>query len=137
MWRKSGVSDGVASGQQGVAAATPMAYIFWQMKVVHTKRYLKDLKRLGVRPDEQQALERAIILDPMIGDVIPGLAGLRKLRFGFGGRGKRGGGRAIYFLVFSEDAALMIFAYAKNEQSDLTTEQRRAALALIRDMTDD
>ncbi|MBI4921795.1 MAG: type II toxin-antitoxin system RelE/ParE family toxin [Devosia nanyangense] len=107
------------------------------MQVIRTKRYVKDLKRIGVTASEQEKLEQAIATDPFVGDVVPGLRGVRKVRFGFGGRGKRGGGRAIYFLVVTEDAALMMFAYAKNEQSDLTNEQRRAALALIEDVTDD
>ena len=55
-------------------------------------------------------LEDAIAADPKIGDVIPALGGLRKLRFAFGGRGKRGGGRAIYFLLVTEDLAAMVFA---------------------------
>ena len=36
----------------------------------------------------------------------------RKLRFGFGGRGKRGGGRAIYFLMVADGVVAMLFAYA-------------------------
>jgi hypothetical protein len=48
--------------------------------------------------------------------VIPDLGGIRKLRFSLGGKGKRGGGRAIYFLMVSEDLAFMLFAYAKSEK---------------------
>ena len=66
----------------------------------------------------------------------PGLGGIRKLRFGLGRKGKRGGGRAIYFLMVSEDTAIMLFAYAKNEQEDLTTQQRKAALEIMRTFTD-
>jgi hypothetical protein len=36
----------------------------------------------------------------------------------------------------SEDVAVMIFAYAKSAQEDLTMEQRKAALALLKEMTD-
>lgn len=104
------------------------------MKIVRTSRYVRDLKRLRVSAGDVARLEQAIVLDPAVGDVIPGLSGIRKLRFGFGNQGKRGGGRAIYFLMLSDDAALMIFAYAKNEQEDLTAEQRKAALALIKEM---
>jgi hypothetical protein len=105
------------------------------VKIVRTSRYLKDLKRLGATAAEIAALEGEVVATPMAGDVIPGLGGLRKLRFGFGGRGKRGGGRAIYFLILAEDVAVMLFAYGKASQEDLTQEQRRAALALIKEMT--
>ena len=47
------------------------------------------------------------------------------------GKGKRGGGRAIYVLMVSEDLAIMIMAYTKNEQSDLTQHQRKAILSLL------
>ena len=47
-----------------------------------------------------------IAQNPLSGDVIPGLQGIRKIRFAFGGRGKRGGGRAIYFLRVTENWSL-------------------------------
>lgn len=90
------------------------------MKIVRTSRYLRDLKRLRASAEDVARLEQSIASDPTAGDVIPGLGGIRKLRFGLGNRGKRGGGRAIYFLVLADDVAVMIFAYAKNEQEDLT-----------------
>lgn len=40
------------------------------------------------------------------------------------------------FLMVSDDVAVMIFAYAKSAQEDLTMEQRKAALALLKEMTD-
>jgi hypothetical protein len=111
-----------------------LAY-FLRVKLVRTGRYIKDLKRLGVTAAEIATFEAQVAANPLSGDAIPGLNGLRKLRFGFGGRGKRGGGRAVYFLVLSEDAAVMVFAYGKSTQEDLTGEQKRSALALIEEMT--
>lgn len=107
------------------------------MKLVRTRRYLKDLKRLGASVADVYALEHAIAADPSIGDVIPGLGGIRKVRFGIGNKGKRGGGRAIYFVIVADDMAIMLFAYAKNEQEDLTKEQRKAALEIMKEFTDD
>ncbi len=82
-------------------------------------------------------MEQAIAANPETGDVIPGLGGIRKIRFRIHNRGKRGGGRAIYFLVLSDDAALMLNAYAKNEKEDLTSADRKALLALVKELTDD
>jgi hypothetical protein len=106
------------------------------MKIVRTKRYLRDLRRLGATEDEIAAIEQSIASNPTGGAVIPGLGGVRKIRFGLSGRGKRGGGRAIYFLMMDNDTAVMLFAFAKNEQEDLTSDQRRAALALIEELKD-
>src|SRR6185436_813605 len=97
------------------------------MQIVRTKRYARDLRRLGASNADIAKLEQAIANDPLVGDVIPGLAGLRKVRFALSGRGKRGGGRAVYYLIVREDVAIMIFAYAKSDQEDLTPEQKKAA----------
>ncbi len=106
------------------------------MQIVRTGLYLRQMKRLGASSTDMERLEAEIALNPQVGDVIPGLMGLRKIRFALGNKGKRGGGRAVYFLMVSDDVAIMIFAYAKSAQEDLTTEQRKAALALLKEMTD-
>ena len=106
------------------------------MQIVRTGLYLRQMKRLGASNTDMGRLEAEIALNPQAGDVIPGLMGLRKIRFALGNKGKRGGGRAVYFLMVSDDVAIMIFAYAKSAQEDLTTEQRKAALALLKEMTD-
>jgi hypothetical protein len=36
----------------------------------------------------------------------------------------------------ARDTAFMIFAYSKAEQADLTADQRKTALALIKELTD-
>lgn len=106
------------------------------MQIVRTSRYLKDLKRIGATAGDAARLEAEIASNPHAGDVIPGLGGLRKIRFGVAGRGKRGGGRAIYFLMIAKDVAIMVFAYAKADQEDLSPAQRKAALALVKELTD-
>jgi len=73
---------------------------------------------------------------PDSGDVIQGLGGLRKLRFGLGLRGKRGG-RAVYFWMLSDEAAVMLTAYAKNEKDGLSPSDRKALIALVKECTDD
>ncbi len=106
------------------------------MQLVRTGLYLRQMKRLGASSTDMGRLEAEIALNPEAGDVIAGLMGLRKIRFALGNKGKRGGGRAVYFLMVSDDVAVMIFAYAKSAQEDLTAEQRKAALALLKEMTD-
>ena len=103
------------------------------VKIVRTKRYTKDLKRIGASAADVSALETAIASDPTVGDVVPGLRGIRKVRFGVGGKGKRGGGRAIYFLMIADDAAVMLSAYAKSEKADLTAADKKILLALVKE----
>ena len=107
------------------------------MRIVRTSRYSKDLRRLGVTEAEATAIDTAIASHPTAGDVIVGLGGVRKLRFAMGNRGKSGGGRAIYLLMLSDDTAILLLAFAKNEKSDLTPEDRKVLRALVKELTDD
>ena len=72
--------------------------------------------------DDAERAELVLYLayNPTAGDVIPGSGGVRKLRWGLEGRGKRGGARVIYFFHDLEMPLLLLKAYAKNEQEDLS-----------------
>lgn len=63
--------------------------------------------------------------------MIQGLRGVRKARFRIGNRGKSGGGRAIYYVVISGDAVVMIAAYAKSDKEDLSADDRKAILRIL------
>lgn len=64
--------------------------------------------------DEYAALQQALIANPELGDVIPGSGGVRKVRWGVAGRGKRGGLRVIYFLRIRHGEIWMLTLYTKN-----------------------
>ncbi len=72
---------------------------------------------------EYRILQEVLVDNPKLGDVIRGSAGLRKVRWKIPGKGKRGGLRIIYYYFEQDMQIYMIFAYKKNEQSDLTAEQ--------------
>lgn len=76
-------------------------------------------------------LELELLLEPKVGDVIPGARGLRKLRRPLTGRGKRGGARVIYYLTTADDKILLLYAYAKNVQGDLTAAQLKQLVKLV------
>jgi len=63
--------------------------------VVETPSYLADADRL-FSLEERMAIVDRLATDPICGVVIPGSGGVRKVPFGFGGRGKSGGARIIY-----------------------------------------
>jgi hypothetical protein len=64
--------------------------------VAETAIYLAQAERL-MSADERAALIDVLAQSPTLGDIIPGTHGLRKLRVPLAGRGKRGGGRVIYY----------------------------------------
>jgi len=83
--------------------------------------------------DEQNAIVDLIAYEPACGDLIPGTGGLRKVRVGRGGIGKRGGARVIYYFHDAEMPALIMALYAKNEKADLSTREKREFAAYAKD----
>ena len=47
------------------------------------------------------------------------------------GRGKRGGARVIYIDILTKERLYLLFAYPKNVQEDLTSEQKKQLQMLI------
>lgn len=91
------------------------------------------LVRKALDDDAYRALQTTLLLRPEQGALISGSGGLRKIRWGAEGRGKRGGLRVIYFWEKARQTCYMLFLYLKNEQGDLTTDQVRALGRLVRE----
>lgn len=62
--------------------------------------------------DEYSALQQALLQEA--GAVVSGSGGVRKLRWGVAGRGKRGGLRVINFLRTRQGQIWMLTIYPKN-----------------------
>jgi hypothetical protein len=97
--------------------------------VVETAAYMRTAEAL-LTEEERTAVVNMIAQDPLAGDLMPGTGGLRKVRIGLEGRGKRGGGRLITFFHDAGMPVFLIALYAKNVQGDLDPQQRRAAKAV-------
>lgn len=59
-------------------------------------------------------MQAALSLRPLQGALIPGGAGLRKLRRGAERRGRRGGVRKIHYWAVDDDLCYMLYMYANN-----------------------
>lgn len=78
-------------------------------------------------------LQLELAADPGRGDLIRGTGGLRKIRWAASGQGKRGGARVIYYWAVSQNIILMLYAYPKNVQDDLTPAQRKALARIVKE----
>ena len=87
--------------------------------VLETPRFVADAARLFT-DEERDAIIDLVSADPRCGVVIPGGESIRKVRVGFGGRGKRGGARVIYLFGGNDVPVFLLAAFAKNEKDDLT-----------------
>ncbi len=64
--------------------------------IVETPTFERQAAEL-LSEEERNQLFDQLSREPTIGDLIPGLGGVRKLRVGVERRGKRGGARVIYY----------------------------------------
>jgi hypothetical protein len=106
------------------------------MKIVRTTLFERSLRKLGASTGDLEKLEIEIATRPTVGDVIQGSRGARKVRFSMAGRGKSGGGRAIYVLVVKADTAYLLLAYSKKDQEDLSPAQRKILAEIVEELTD-
>ena len=84
--------------------------------------------------DERAEFVDYVAANPEAGDVIPETGGLRKLRWGRQGSGKRGGVRVIYYVYDLEMPLYLITVYAKAARGDLSPDEKRTLTALAAEL---
>ena len=78
--------------------------------------------------ESYRALQRALLENPALGDVMPGTGGFRKVRWEDSrrGKGKRGGLRVIYYYLTADHQMWFFTLYDKDEATDLTSGEKKA-----------
>jgi hypothetical protein len=102
------------------------------MRFVETPVFTKVITAL-LDDESYRNMQSALMRRPEQGAAIGGTRGARKVRWSRPGSGKRGGIRVIYYWAPREAAFYMLYAYAKNEQGDLTPKQAQVLATLIRE----
>ena len=105
------------------------------MVFVETPIFTADVQAL-LSDEDYAALQRHLVSQPDVGDVIAGTVGLRKVRWTTVGRGKRGGTRVIYYHVVAQAQIRMILIYRKGIKDDLTPRERPYCARLMRSGND-
>ena len=100
------------------------------MVIIETSIFTRQVQSL-LDDDSYRHLQINLILRPDAGDLIPGGGGLRKIRWGARGHGKRGGVRVIYYWAVQQDRILLLLLYAKNEQENLTADQLKVLRKIV------
>lgn len=77
------------------------------------------------------AFQQQLMSNPTAGDVIEGTGGIRKIRVAAKGHGKRGGARVVYYHFVSASQIAMLLIYPKNEQDDLSADERKTLKQII------
>jgi hypothetical protein len=81
-----------------------------------------------------ELIEHAILLNPLSGDVIQGCGGVRKFRIANQniGKGKRGGLRVLFLDLPQRGITYLLYIYGKGDAEDITTEQKKQIMSLVR-----
>lgn len=101
---------------------------------VETEVFTEDWESLGLDDEDFRGLQKYLIKNPEAGDIMPGTGGLRKLRWAAKNKGKRGGARILYVLFTTKERIYLISAYGKNDQDDITEEDKKIFRALIKQL---
>lgn len=96
--------------------------------VVETPTFIRRAEKL-LSDDERKQLIEFLAFNPTAGDVIPESGGVRKVRFAARCKGKRGGVRVIYYLLDENVPLYALLIYGKDEQDNLTADQKKALRA--------
>ncbi len=91
----------------------------------------------GLGDDDIRRLEDELIRNPQAGDVIRDTGGLRKLRWGYRGMGKRGSLRILYVDVPEYDKLFFISLLKKGEKADLSMSEKRDISVIIKEIKED
>jgi hypothetical protein len=77
--------------------------------------------------ESYRELQRALMENPEMGDVMPGTGGFRKVHWEDArrGKGKRGGLRIIYYSLTADHQIWFFTLYGKDEAADLTAEEKK------------
>jgi hypothetical protein len=99
------------------------------LTVIETDSFLAAAMRLMSEQERAKVVDM-VAANPEGGVLVRGTGGLRKLRIPLKGRGKRGGGRVIYWYHSEGYPAALLTVFAKSEAPDLTVTQQRGFAAI-------
>ena len=100
------------------------------MTVVETEEFLRKAKPL-MSDAEREDLGAYLGANPQAGKIVAKTGGVRKVRWGLAGRGKRCGARVIYYYHSERLPLFLLTAYPKNEKANLTQAERNAMKRLV------
>jgi len=102
---------------------------------VQTREFSKEIdyliKKRSLLTNDFNDFKRHLSENPKIGSIIVGSGGVRKVRLKSASREKSGGFRVCYYYSDGEDYIFLLWIYPKNEQDNLTDEQKNILKSLV------
>lgn len=98
--------------------------------IAEVPEYIRQADKLLTESERQDVLNY-LAAHPKDGNLIEGTGGIRKLRWGRGGRGKSGGVRVIYYHHSDTMPLYLLTLFAKNERDNLSKAERNELAKLV------
>jgi hypothetical protein len=99
--------------------------------IVLTPAFLRQADGLHIDDEEKLEIASTIARNPLVGDLVAGTGGARKLRHPAQGRGKSGGYRTIHYFGGGDVPVFLLSIYGKNEKANLTKAERNELAKLL------
>ncbi len=101
------------------------------MVIIETTLFTKQVQKM-FSAEEYRQFQIDLATRPDLGALIPGSGGLRKVRWGYRGKGKRGGVRVIYYWAVRQERLLLLLVYPKNVQANLSPAQLKSLKQIVK-----
>ena len=85
--------------------------------------------------EEYRMFQKHLVEQPEAGDIIRGSGGVRKVRWGAGGKGKSGGVRVIYYWAKPAEQTFLLTIYAKGEKENLSSSDLKKVVKLLEELS--
>jgi hypothetical protein len=105
--------------------------------VIQTPTFLADAKAAGLDDTELAEIAATIAANPLVGDIIPGTGGARKVRFGGRGKGKSGGYRVITYYAAEDVRVFLLALVDKGQRADISQADRNALREILGSLADE
>jgi len=113
-----------------IIKALSLAVSEYPITVAEARSAARELDEVLTEKEWTELID-TLALDPEVGVEIPGTGGLRKFRWKYGGKGKRGGLRVVYFFYDLNMPLYILAVYRKNETLRLSKKEERVLMRLV------
>ena len=100
-------------------------------KFIHGKIFEKQWQSIGLDDDDLKELQLILLDNPKVGAVMQDTGRLRKMRFGYGNRGKSHCARVCYVDFEIKGIIVFIMVFAKNDMENLTATEKKDIKKMI------
>jgi hypothetical protein len=89
---------------------------------------------LGLNDDDLNELQEHLNIYPETGKIITKTGGVRKMRWGVKGKGKRGGISILYIDFLSYEKIFLLMVYPKSKKENITDDEKKAISKLVQEL---